>query len=145
MKLICAAFGIAALCAAGAAAQTKEVQEHGKQKIEVTDGKKITVTGCLERNPGGGYMITNETGGMKYDLVTNKDLSNHIGHLVAVRGKATDRGDAKVKIESKVGTSGTTADERDESKAKAKTELKGDLGLKYLGVDSVKMIAKSCR
>jgi hypothetical protein len=145
MKLICAAFGIAALCATGAAAQTKETQEHGKQKVEVTDGKKITVTGCLERNPAGGYMITTETGGMKYDLVTNKDLSDHIGHLVAVRGKATDRGDAKVKVESKVGTTGTTGDEKDETNNKGKAELKGDLGLKYLGVDSVKTIAKSCR
>jgi hypothetical protein len=145
MKLICVAFGVAALYATGAAAQTREVQEHGKQKVEVTDGKKTTVTGCLERNPDGGYMITNETGGLKYELVTGKDLSDHVGQLVAVRGKATDRGDAKVKIESKVGTSGTTGDERDASKSNRKTELKGDLGLKYLGVDSVKMISKSCR
>jgi hypothetical protein len=62
---------------------------------------------------------------------------------VSVRGKAADRGDAKVKVESKVGTTGsgsstTTTDA-------GKTELKGDLGLKYLGVDSVKKLSKSCK
>ena len=144
MKLICAAFGIAAMCAAGVGAQTKTVNDVGQRKIEVTDGKKITVTGCLERNPGGGYMLTNNEGGMKYDLVTNKDLADKVGRRVSVRGKATDRGDAKVKIESKVGTAGVAGDEKDKIEGSAKTEMKGDMGLKYLGVDSVTVLAKSC-
>ena len=143
MKLIGAAFGIAALCAVGAAAQTATVHEHGKEKIEVKDGKKVTVHGCLEQSAGGAYIVTNDEGGLKYELVTEKNLSDDVGHYVSVRGKAADRGDAKVKVESKVGTSGstsatTTTDER-------KAELKGDLGLKYLGVDSVKKLAKSCK
>ncbi|HZR25392.1 MAG TPA: DUF5818 domain-containing protein [Vicinamibacterales bacterium] len=142
MKLICAAFGIAAMCAAGVGAQTKTVTDVGQRKIEVKDGKKITVTGCLERNPGGGYMLTNDEGGMKYDLVTNKDLANHVGHRVSIRGKATDQGDAKLKIESKVGTTGVAGD--DKTAATATTEMKGDMGLKYLGVDSVKVLSKSC-
>ena len=135
MKLICAAFGIAAMCAVGVGAQTSTTT--GKTKIDVKDGTKITISGCLERNPGGGYMITNSTGGMKYALVTNRDLAKHIGHRLQVRGKATDRGDAKVTIDSKVGTGG--------DKSETKTELKGDMpGLHYLGVDSVKMISKAC-
>jgi hypothetical protein len=137
MKLIGAAFGIAAMCSIGAVAQTQTTHESGTQKIEVKDGKKITISGCLARNPGGGYMLTDDTGGMKYALVTNKDLSKDLERRVSVRGKATDRGDAHVKIESKaessVGTTGSTED------------LKGDLGLRYLGVDSVKVISKSCR
>ncbi len=139
MKLICAAVGIAAMCAAGAGAQTETFHGHAKRSIEVKDGKKVTVSGCLERNPDGGYMLTNDLGGMKYELVTNKNLSKDIGRRVEVRGKATDRGDAKVKVESEVGTTGTTDDH------KAKTEMHGDLGLRYLGVDSVKRIARSCR
>ena len=138
MKLICAAVGIAAMCAAGAAAQTETFHNNAKRSIEVKDGKKVTVSGCLERNPDGGYMLTNDSGGMKYELVTKKDLSKDIGRRVEVRGKATDRGDAKVKVESQVGTTGTTDD-------KAKTEMHGDLNLRYLGVDSVKRIARSCR
>jgi len=137
MKLIGAAFGIAAMCAMGAAAQTQTTHESGTQKIEVQDGKKITINGCLEPNPSGGYMLTTEDGAMKYALVTSKNLDKQLDHWVAVRGKATDRGDAKVKIESKhesaVGTTGSTA------------ELSGNLDLKYLGVDSVKELSKHCR
>lgn len=145
MKLICAALGIAAMCAAGAAAQSETMHDYGKRTIEVKDGKKVTVRGCLERNPGGGYMLTNDQGGMRYELVTNKDLSKDIHRFVAVRGKASDRGDAKVKIESQVGTTGTTDDRHDKGEAKATTEMKGDLGVHYLGVDSVKRLARSCR
>jgi len=137
MKLIGAAFAIAAMCAAGAAAQTQTTHEEDTKKIEIKDGKKVTVTGCLETNPAGGYMLLDETGDMKYALVTDRDLSKHVGERVAVRGKATDRGDARVKMESKVGTTGSTRD--------SKAELEGDLDLRLLGVDSVKRLAKSCR
>ena len=142
MKLMSTALAIAAACSIGAAAQTQPIHEQGKQKIEVKDGKKITIHGCLER-AGNGYIVTDDRGGLKYQLITDKNLSDDVGRLVEVRGKATDRGDAKVKVESKVGTSGsstttTTADS-------GKTELKGNLDLKYLGVDSVKKLAKSCQ
>ncbi len=97
------------------------------------------MTGCLERNPGGGYMLTNSEGGLKYTLGTKDDLSEHIGHRVLVKGKAADKGDGKVKIESTVGTTGS-------EKTESKTEVKGDdmAGMRYLGVKSVKMLDKSC-
>jgi hypothetical protein len=141
MKLMCATFGIVAMCTAGAVAQTQTIHEQGQRKIEVKDGQKITVAGCLARNPGGGYMITNEEGGMKYVLVTDRNLAEHVGHWMEIRGKATDRGDAKVKIESK-GTAGTGDDKHETD---AKTTLEGNLGLKYLGVDHVKTLSKTCR
>ena len=144
MKLIGAALGFAAMCAIGANAQTQTTRSETKKKIEVKDGKQVTVSGCLERNPGGGYMLTSsESGGMKYALVTEEDLSKHVGERVEVKGKAADKGDAKVKIESKVATSGT-ADEKKE-KSTTTTNLEGDLGLRYLGVQSVKTTASSCR
>src|SRR5438874_6684154 len=103
MKLIGAAIGLAAMCAIGASAQTQTTRSETKKKIEVKDGKQVTVSGCLERNPGGGYMLTSSaSGGMKYALVTEQDLSKHVGERVEVKGKAADKGDAKVKIESKV-------------------------------------------
>ena len=143
MKLMLSAVAIAAACAVSAAAQTRTIHEQGKEKVEVKDGKKITIHGCLERAGDGGYIVTDDEGGLKYELITDKNLSDDVGHFVAVRGKATDRGDAKVKIESKVGTTGsssaTTTDDR------GKAELKGNLDLKFLGVDSVKKLAKSCR
>ena len=55
------------------------------------------------------------------------------------KGKAADRGDGKVKIETTTGTSGG-------EKTKVKTELKGDTAaMNYLGVKSVKMISGDCK
>jgi len=101
MKLIGAAFGIALMCSIGAGAQTATTKVDGKSKVTVKDGKEITISGCVERNPSGGYMLTDSgTGGMKYALVTDDDLSKHVGHKVEVKGNATDLGNAKVKTES---------------------------------------------
>ena len=137
MKLICATFGVAAMCAIGLGAQSGTTET--KTKVEVKDGKSVKVSGCLERNPGGGYMLTDREGGLKYALVTDDDLSKHLGHRIEVSGKAADKGDGKVKIDSKVGTSGS-------DKTETKTEMKGEdmAGLRYLGVKSVKMISASC-
>jgi len=145
MKLIGAALGFAAMCAIGAGAQTTTSKVEQKNKVKVKDGKEVTVTGCVEKNPGGGYMLTDSSsGGMKYALVTNDDLSKHVGHKVEVKGDATDKGDAKVKIESKVkGTSGDN-NTKDKAKMEAKTKAEGDLGLHYLGMKSLKMISTSC-
>ncbi|OLE81640.1 MAG: hypothetical protein AUF76_12430 [Acidobacteria bacterium 13_1_20CM_2_65_9] len=146
MKLIGAALGFAAMCAIGAGAQTTTSKVEAKNKIKVKDGKEVTITGCVERNPGGGYMLTDSsTGGMKYALVTDDNLSKHVGHKVEVKGEATDKGDAKMKFESKV--KGTTGDDKTKDKAKmeSKTKAEGDLGLHYLGMKSLKMISTSCR
>jgi hypothetical protein len=143
MKLIGAALGLAVLCAVGVGAQSQTTKTDSKQKIEIKEGKEIRVGGCLEKRPDGGYMLTSsESGRMKYALVTNDDLSKHVGHRVEVQGKATDKGDAKVTIETKVGTSGSTA--ADDTKDKSKPTLDGDLNLHSLGVKSVKMISTSC-
>jgi uncharacterized protein DUF5818 len=136
MRLIGSTFAIAALCAAGVMAQSATTTKE-KTKIEVKDGKTVTVAGCLERNPDGGYMLTSREGRSSYVLVGHDDLSKHVGHEVEVKGKATDRGDGKLQVESKVGTSGG-------DKTEAKTTVKGDLGARYLGVKSIKMIAASC-
>ena len=133
MKLIGATFAIAALCTAGLAAQSSKTKE--TTKVKVKDGKEITVAGCVAANPAGGYMITDSQGDMKYALVGDDDVAKHVGHRIEVRGTATDRGDGKVKVESKVKTDGHTAE--------AKTTAKGD-GLHFLGVKSIKMIAASC-
>ena len=77
MKLIVAAFCLAALCAVNVDAQSQTTSS--KTKIKVKDGKEITVGGCLERNPSGGYMVTDPTGGLKYALVTDDDLVKHVG------------------------------------------------------------------
>jgi hypothetical protein len=135
MKLICATLSVAAMCVVGLAAQSGTTTT--KTKVDVKDGKEITVSGCLANNPGGGYMLTTTTGDMKYVVITDDDLAKHVGHRVELKGKAADRGDGKVKIES-------TTKSGDE-KAKAKTEVKGDMaGMHYLGMKSLKMLSTSC-
>jgi hypothetical protein len=137
MKVISSAFCLAAICAVGLSAQSGTTETKTKTKIDVKDGKNVTVTGCLAANPGGGYMLTNARGDQKYALVTDDDLSKHVGQRVEVSGKAADRGDGKVTVES-TGTSGS-------DKTKVTSELKGDTAnMNYLGVKSVKMIARSC-
>ena len=51
MKLISTTFCLAALFAVGLGAQSSTMKT--KTKVDVKDGKEITVTGCLEKNPGG--------------------------------------------------------------------------------------------
>src|SRR5262245_8396389 len=143
MKLIGAAFGIALMCSIGAGAQTATTKVDGKSKVTVKDGKDITITGCVERNAGGGYLLTDSaTGGMKYALVTDDDLSKHVGHKVEVKGTATDLGDAKVKFESKA--KGTTGSDSEKARSETKSTAEGNLDLHYLGLKSLKMISKSC-
>jgi hypothetical protein len=135
MKLI-TAFCLAACCAVGLGAQSSTTTT--KTKMDVKDGKEISVSGCLDRNPSGGYMLTTTEGSMKYAVVTDDDLSKHVGHRVELKGKAADRGDGKVKVETTTG--------KGDDKTTAKSEIKGSdmSGMKYLGLKSLKMISKSC-
>jgi hypothetical protein len=130
--------------------QAQEVEKARKSetKITVEDGKDIKATGCVERNADGGYMLTNvanKDGAMgSYVLATDDDddLKDHVGHRVEISGKAADKGNGKVTIET---TTESHAADGDKSKTKSKAEVKGDLkGLRYLGVKSVRMLASVC-
>jgi hypothetical protein len=153
MKLIGAALCVLVLLTAGASAQTKTTtytieDKHDKtevkQKIEIKDGTDVKVMGCLERNPGGGFMLTHvPTAGMRYALVTDDNLSKYLDHRVMVTGKATDLGKGKVKIESKVKSDREAVATTGE--LTTKTETKGGVKLPYLGVSSIKSVADSCR
>jgi len=146
MKLFGMAFCVAAACSAGLAAQTSTTDT--KSKITVKDGKEVTVTGCVEpTSSGSGFMLTHvaDKGGAmhNYMLVTDdNDLSKHVGHRVQVAGKITDRGDGKIKVETKTKTK---VEHGDDKETHSKSEMKGDMdGVPFLGVKSVKMIAAAC-
>lgn len=137
---------IAVLLSAGLAA-AQDIDAKSKTKVKVEDGKGVTVTGCVERAPEGGFMLTNvanKDGALgSYLLVKAEghgafdDLDKHVGHRVEIDGKAADQGKGKLTVETK--TEGTTG------KTEAKSELKGDLkGLPFLGVKSIRMIASVC-
>ena len=142
MKLV-KSFGIASAlalaCAAGVAAQSSTTEHKEKTKIEVKGGDDVKVTGCLARISGGpGYVVTSESGELKYALVTDDDLSKYVDHRVEVKGNASDKGDAKVKVDRKV--EGTTGERE------TKVETKGDMtDMPFLGLKSIKALKGSCR
>ena len=146
MKLIGMTVCAATVCLAslGAAPQQTEM----KSKIEVKDGKSVDVTGCIAPMASGtGFMLTNvadKNGAMhSYMLVADDgDLSKHVGHRVQITGKAADRGDGKVEVDTKTKTK---VEHGDDKKTHSKSTVKGDMpGVAYLGVKSVKMIAAVC-
>jgi hypothetical protein len=151
MKLIGMAFCLAAACSVGLGAQTSQTES--KSKVTVKDGQDVTVTGCVESTAAGAasgtaYMLThvadNKTGAMhSYMLVSDDgDLTKHVGHRMQIEGKVTDRGDGKIKVETKTKTK---VEHGDDKETHSKSEMKGDMaGARFLGVKSMKMIAATC-
>ena len=146
MKRTAVALCIAATWSLGVMAQETKTKE--ETKISIKDGTDVKVTGCVAPDPvHHGFLLTNvadKSGALhNYMLVTDdNDLSKHVGHRVQIEGRVTDRGDAKVKIETKTETK---VKGEDDHETKSKSEVSGDaVALPYLGVKDVKMIAASC-
>lgn len=138
------ALSFAAVAAVGAFAQ----QSESKSKVTVKDGKSIDVTGCLEPSSRENtYMLTHvadKKGALhSYILVADDvDFAKHVGHRVQVSGKAADRGDAKVEVETKTKTTDAKGDDKT---THTKSTVEGDIsGVPYLGVESLKMVAAVC-
>jgi hypothetical protein len=135
-----------AIVLASGIAIAQDADQKSKTKVKVDEGKSTTVTGCIERNADGGFMLTNVAGkdGARgsYLLAATDDndlddVHKHVGERVEITGKAADQGKGKLKVETKAeGTSGKT---------ESKSEVAGDLkGLPYLGVKSVRVLASVC-
>lgn len=145
MKRFMLGSALALACSVGLAAQSATVKS--ETKIDVKDGKDVTVTGCLARSASGtAFMLNNVEGkgvtSRAYILVGD-DLDAHIGHFIEVKGKASNIGnDGKVEVKTKTKVE---RDDADDKKTETKTTMEGDLaGAPYLGVKSVKMIRNSC-
>jgi len=147
MKLIWKTLEVAALCLATAAPLS--AQTDVKSKVRVKDGADVEVTGCVasaSSGTGDGYVLTNvaDKKGTKpnYMLVDeDHDLVKHVGHRVQISGKATDR-DGKIEIETKTKTKVKHGDDQ-ETRSKS-TMTGGTVGMAYLSVNSIKMIAATC-
>ena len=142
------AFGLVALCAAGLAAQTQETQTTTKTKVEIKGGKNVTVIGCLEQRSNGDYVLTEvrDSGRFehaRYALVTDKDLSKHVGERVDIKGKAVTNTDGEVKIESETKTEVENGKDRDTKTTSAGTS--GAFAMPYLGVSSMKTLSSACQ
>src|SRR5262245_48417168 len=146
MKPIHMAFALAMLSATGLVAQTVQTEKKTTTRTTVKDGKDVTLTGCLTMI-GDRYMLTNaadKKGAVNsYTLVSDgENLSKHVGRLVQIHGKVTDRGDAKVEIESKTQTKVENGEDRT---TRTKAEIRGDDAPSLLGVSSIKTIAGACQ
>lgn len=139
---------MALACTAGlAAAQSATIKQ--ETKVDVKDGKDVTVTGCVARAANGTALTLTDVEGKDVDsrvyiLVGEDDsLDEHVGHMVEIRGKAADAGDeGKVEVKTKTKIEREDADDKE---TESKTEIEGDLaGVPYLGVKSVKMVRSSC-
>lgn len=137
-----------ALAAAGMHAQSTELKRKSETKIEVKEGKQVTVTGCITAQPGeNGFALANvsdEEGELgNYLLVGDvDDLDEHLGQFVEIKGRVADGDKGKVEVRTR------TEIERDgqkDSTRKTKTEVEGDLsGLPFLAVEKVKMLRPGC-
>lgn len=137
---------LAMAVAAGGAAQSTKVKS--ETEISVKNGKDVTLTGCVARSASGtAYLLNNAEGkgaaSRSYILVGDVDLDSHVGHLIEVKGKASNGGrDAKVEVKTKTEVE---RDDADDKQTTTKTTLEGDLaGVPYLGVKSVKMVRSTC-
>ena len=134
------------LAAGTAAAQSTKVKS--ETEIEVKNGKEVKLTGCVAKSASGAAFLLNNVEGAgaasrSYILVGDTDFDSHIGHLVEIKGKASNVGD-DAKIEMKTKTK-VERDDADDKETETKTTLEGDLaGVPYLGVKSVKMVRSSC-
>jgi hypothetical protein len=145
MKHFMLGSALALACSVGLAAQSATVKS--ETKVDVKDGKEVTVTGCLARSASGtAYLLNNVEGkgvSSKSYILVGDDLDSHIGHFIEIKGKASNIGDdAKVEVKTKTKIE---RDDADDKKTETKTTMEGDLaGVPYLGVKSVKMIRNSC-
>jgi hypothetical protein len=86
---------LALACSVGLAAQTATVKS--ESKVDVKNGKEVTVTGCLARSASGtAYLLNNVEGKdvtSKSYILVGDDLDAHIGHFIEIKGKASNIGD----------------------------------------------------
>ena len=131
----------------GLAAQSSTTKT--ETKVDVKDGKEVTVTGCVEASEtGAGYVLTHVEPRVGdplaiYTLIGQESsVGRHLGHLVEIKGKATNIGDdGKVEVTTK--TKVERAD-GDDTVTTSKSEIEGPAAPAYLGVRSVKTLRTSC-
>jgi hypothetical protein len=145
MKRFMLGSALALACSVGLAAQTATVKS--ESKVDVKDGKEVTVTGCVARSASGTAFLLNNVEGKgvesKSYILLGDDLDAHVGHFIEIKGKASNIGDdGKVEVKTKTKVE---RDDADDKTTETKTTMEGDLtGVPYLGVKSVKMIRNSC-
>jgi hypothetical protein len=151
MKLIgitALALGLVAMSAPGLTAQSQETKTTRTTKVELKHGHTVTMNGCLARQAEGGYTLTNarEHAGQTvsdFSLVTDDNLSSHVGHEVQIKGKTVKNGSGTMKVESTVKTE--VEGSKDVESKSTREGTPGMFTMALLGVDSIKMVSATCR
>jgi hypothetical protein len=148
MKALILGTTAALVVTVGLAAQSSTTKT--ETKVDVKNGKEVTVTGCVEASEtGAGYVLTRvepRVGGPSaiYTLIgQDSSVGRYLGQLVEIKGKATNIGDdGKVEVTTKTKVE---REDGDDTVTKSKAEIEGPTAPAYLGVRSVKMLRASCR
>lgn len=134
-------------------ASAQDPAQKSTTRVIVEDGKELVVTGCLSRSENGEFRLTHAAGKEgavgNYLLARSDDeddelaeLERHVGHRIEVKGRAADRGDGRIKVETE--RESRTPD-GDTARTKSKSQVEGNLaGLPYLGVESFRVLASVC-
>ena len=134
---------LALACAASLGAQATETTTTTTTKINLTGGKHVKVTGCVEPGLAGGYILSNvaDKDGVlqRYMLVSDDTFfAMRVGNRVEVEGRAADRTHGFAFVETDVTST-------DGASSHAQTDARNDASpMRYLGVDHTKMISTSC-
>ena len=145
--MIALAIGLVALGATGATAQSQGTKVTTETKTEIKNGKDLTVTGCLERGPGTDYVLTgirqtDGKGPTRYALITEDNLSTHVGHRVEIHGKTVTDGHGTVSVETKTKTEvGDTPDQKTKTKTEATSS---ELATPFLSVGTIDTRSSTC-
>ena len=141
MKTLSLSTLMAAACAVTLGAQATETTT--ATNIKMTGGKGVTLTGCIEADSDGGYLLTHvlDKSGVlnSYVLVsTNTYFAKHVGQRVEVEGKLADSRHGRVEV--------TTDTNADGVKSHSEADARHDAaGIRYLGPDHMKTIASFCQ
>ena len=146
-RMTAIAIGLTVVSAGALGAQTQETKTTTKTKVEMKGGKDVTVIGCLERRDNGDYTLTKirdarDTDPTRYTLITDDNLSKHVGERVRIEGKTVSAGDGTVSVKS---DTKTEVENGKDLELKSKTEgTTGTLDIPFLGVKSLKTLSPSC-
>jgi hypothetical protein len=146
-RMTAIAIGLTLASAGAVRAQTQETKTTTTTQVEMKGGKSVTVTGCLERRDNGDYLLTSirdvrGTDPSRYALVTDDDLAGHVGERVRIEGKTVSPGHGTVSIKSETKTE---VEHGSDIETKSRVEgTTGTLDVPFLGVKSLKTLAKSC-
>ncbi len=127
-------------CVAALGAQASETTT--TTNITMRGGKGVTLKGCVEADPDGGYLLTHvaDKDGQTYSYVlvtTNPFFARHVGQRVEVEGKLGDRKHGHVDV--------VTDTNEDGRKSHFETHARNNaFAPRYLGPDHMKTLAVSC-